>query len=77
MLNITLDINGYIVDEIHVLRLKPQRNLSMPEDADVECLYEVTVGQSQAPHLLVKHRYGNGGRALTQHVLSKLLAMKE
>lgn len=72
MMNITIDINGIVLDHLHVRRLKPLRNLQMPKDNDVECTYEVTVGAARASQLHTKHRYGNGARALTRHILNEL-----
>lgn len=72
MMNITIDINGAVIDHLHVQRLKPRRHLRMPDDKDVDCTYEVTIGGSRASQLHTTHRYGNGVRALTRHILNEL-----
>lgn len=73
MLNITVDINGVIVERLKVKRLYPLRRLSntIKEDLKVPCTYMVRNHYDLVVGKIHRHRYGDGAARLAAKVLKK------
>lgn len=68
MMNITLDINGHLIQTIGVRRLRP---LTKSPRANTICTYEVTDGLGKVLGQITGHAYGAGAVALSIRVLKQ------
>lgn len=72
MLNITLDINGHVVQVLHVQRVYPLGVLvTGVKNNNVRCRYKITNQWGLDRGVLVNHRYGDGADRLAAKVLRK------
>jgi hypothetical protein len=72
-LNITVDINGVLIESLNVQRMEPLRRLDIDsqEDREVVCVYKVQNNFSFGRGDTIRHRYGDGAAQLAVKVLKK------
>ena len=73
MLNITVDINGVVVEALHAQRISPIMRLDSAKKKDLATLCQYTI-TSRDGHWLGHtplHRYGDGAAQLAAKVLKR------
>ena len=74
MMNITIDINGQIIEVLHVLRIEPKRVLRSTKKRDLDTLCQYSISNKDGHwlwHTPVTHRYGDGAAKLAAKILRR------